>query len=129
MAFGTVMYAEDSFLTLGTIQRFGLVFLSMVLFSLTVFVFRRVVRKFDAKLRILTAITLFFLFVWLSPQIYYAYYQLIFDELPAQIVIKTPPSPFRLTKILLFQEMSLSGHSKALLGWVLIIMTIWPRKR
>lgn len=123
------MYAEDSFLTLSMIQRFGLVFLSMALFSLMVFIFRRVVRKSSAILRILTAIALFFLFVWLSPQIYYTYYQLIFDGLPVQIVIKAPPSPVRLGKILLFQEMTLSGHSKALLGWVLIILAIWPRKR
>lgn len=123
------MYAEDSFLTLSMIQRFGLVFLSMALFSLMVFIFRRVVRKSSAILRILTAIALFFLFVWLSPQIYYTYYQLIFDGLPVQIVIKAPPSPVRLGKILLFQEMTLSGHSKALLGWVLIILAIWPQKR
>ena len=122
------MYAEDSFLTLDAFQRVGLVFLSLILFSLTIFTFLCAAKKSGATLRILFATTLFFLFVWLSPQIYYTYYQLIFDGLPAQVVLKAPPSPARLGRILIFQEVTLSGHSKALLGWVLIILAVWPRK-
>jgi len=70
------------------------------------------------------AMSLFYLFVWLSPQAYYAYYLTVFDSLIWQNVIKPPPlgSVF---EILTFQgPATLSAHFKGLLGWALIMVAL-----
>lgn len=76
--------------------------------------------------RLLAALALFWLFVWLSPQIYYGYYLLIFDGLPIQSVIKLPPGPGHMVRLLTFtEEASLSRHGQGLLGWLLIASALW----
>ncbi|MEK6204819.1 MAG: hypothetical protein N2B02_04215, partial [Amylibacter sp.] len=69
------------------------------------------------------------LFVWLSPQLYYAYYIFIFKDLPIQLVIKAPPGIGPLVKILTLQNNTrLSDHSLAFLGWVLISLALLKQK-
>jgi len=72
------------------------------------------------------AILVFWLFVWLSPQLYYSYYCWIIPGLPWQPVIKVPPGPERLGALLSFQaRSSLADHSAGLLGWCLILCGIF----
>ncbi|SFJ78534.1 hypothetical protein [Jannaschia pohangensis] len=124
-----VTYGEDSFFTLSGGGQLGLALLSLILWALAVLLVWRLAR---GPIRgAVLALVVFVLFVWLSPQIYYAYYFLIFDDLPVQIVIKSPPGPGYLLRLLTFtQEASLSRHGQGLLGWSLLLVGVgrgWRR--
>jgi hypothetical protein len=117
------MYEGDSFYTLSGAGQVGLLILTLTLsvgiLALGFILMRR--RRFIICLCI--AAVLFFAFVWLSPQIYYAYYQVLFDGLPWQIVVKSPPGPATLWQLLSFSgDSTLSAHGQGLLGWLLIVM-------
>ena len=123
------MYAEDSFFTLSMAGRIGLVFLSTAL-TAAVFLLTglalRYARRLPAIKRVLAGVGvvtgLFWVFVWLSPQVYYLYYQVIFDGLPWQIVVGKPPGLGGLIDLLTFTAgETLSDHSKGVLGWVLAL--------
>ncbi len=123
------MYSQDSFHTLTGVQQIGLGAISMLLFLLFFYVLFQLTESRSLPKNLVIFCTMFFLFVWLSPQIYYMYYLLIFTGLPMQIVIHAPPTPWSLIKLLSFHEKaSLSDHSKAVLGWVLIAVVIIRRK-
>jgi len=132
------IYERDTFFELTLPGRAGLIMLSILLAFIVIYIafilYKHRPRQspgIDLGLRLLTAAILLWLFLWLSPQIYYLYYQAIFDGLPWQIVITTPPSIRDLGDILLFQNKnSLAEHSKAILGWILILgALIATRKR
>ena len=115
------MYAHDSFHTLTLLGKLGLVSLSLVLTAAIMLGAWRAMARVSVIPRIGVAVSLFYFFVWLSPQIYYGYYLILFDNLPLQIVIKAPPNPTQLIELLAFQgAATLSAHSLALLGWALI---------
>lgn len=79
--------------------------------------------------RVLLAIAAFWLFVWLSPQLYYLYYQMIFDDLPWQIVVKSPPGPANIAQLLSFTDRAtLSAHGQGLLGWSLMLTALFRRR-
>ncbi|MEL7257221.1 MAG: hypothetical protein AAFN80_05170 [Pseudomonadota bacterium] len=119
------MYTEDSFFTLGTGGQIGLALLSVCLFALCLALVFYLGRSWRRLPRIGLAIALFWAFEWLSPQIYYQYYILVFDGLPWQIVIKSPPSPERIAKLLLFShDPSLSAHGRGLLAWAMIAIAL-----
>lgn len=114
-------YDGDSFFTLSLMGQVGLAALSALLTALTIWLSWRIGRRRRLVTRILNALAGLYLFTWLSPQIYYGYYLMIFDGLPLQIVIQTPPSPSGVALLLTFQaNASLSDHGKGLLGWLLI---------
>lgn len=116
------MYAEDSFHTLNLAGRIGLVALSLGLAGLLVFASWRTAQRLGPAVGVAFACLLFFLFVWLSPQVYYFYYMTLFESLPWQTVIKLPPSPLKLLKLFAFQdEATLSAHGKGLLAWCLVL--------
>lgn len=116
------MYRHDSFFDLTPWGQVGLACLTVVL-SLTVLLIARLsLRNRTVGLRILGSLSLFWLFVWLSPQIYYLYYRLIIEDLPLQWVIWPPPSVIEPLELLFFQgPHSLSAHGRGLLGWSLIV--------
>ena len=122
------MYLEDSFFTLTAGARAGLLFLSGVLTALCFASVWRI-RSQRRYLGILLAIVLFYLFVWLSPQIYYVYYVAVFENLPWQIVVKDPPELSFLLRLLTFTDRSnLSFHGQGALGWGLILCALLPRR-
>ena len=122
------MYNDDPFFNLTMIGRGGLGILSAVLFMLLLgaafWSFRKIKLGQWAPVilvRLALALVLFWAFEWLSPQIYYQYFQLIFDGLPMQIVVKSPPSAAALYDLLTFSaKQTISYHSRAILGWALI---------
>jgi len=126
------MYNQDTFFQLSLLGQIGLTTLSLVLafavFFLTYIIFRKIRRInliIDLIIRLGIAVTLFWVFLWWSPQIYYLYFQLLIDNLPWQIVITNPLSPNDLSRFLLFQNTnSLAHHSKAVLGWAMILYAI-----
>lgn len=116
-------YAGDSFFTLTMGERAGLVVLSLTLWSGVVMLGRWLRGP-------IWAVVLFWGFVWLSPQVYYLYYQAIFDGLPWQIVVKAPPGPLDLLRLLAFRAAdNLSAHGQGLLGWSLIGAALWRYRR
>lgn len=126
------MYSGDSFFTLSMAGRVGLVCLSAVLvvaiFALARFAFRYVegvppVKRLLARIGI--AAGLFWAFVWLSPQVYYLYYQAILGGLPWQVVIGPPPALGTIVEQLGFAASdTLSDHSKGVLGWGLLAYAV-----
>ena len=116
------MYSEDSLFTLSLPGQIGLIALSVTLAAGLVYALRRSTAQQPLPVRIAIALMVFWGFVWLSPQIYYIYYRLIIDGLPAQWVIGRPPEMSRIAQILLFFEApTLAAHSQALLGWTMMI--------
>ena len=127
----TQVYTGDSFFTLSYAGQIGLAALSVFLSAFFIWLAVRITRKSGRLVRIIASLVLFVLFVWLTPQVYYAYYIMVFDDLPVQWVIKTPPSPAELGRLLIFAGSdNLSAHSKGILGWlILLIPQIVPQHR
>jgi hypothetical protein len=113
------MYDGDSFFTLSLFGQIGLAVLSLCLSGGTVWAMFYL--KAHWALRVLIALGGFWLFVWLSPQIYYLYYIAIIDGLPLQWVVRSAPSPSNILQFLTFRsDGTLSAHSQGLLGWAMI---------
>ncbi len=118
------MYAGDSFYSLSAAGQGGLVVLSTLL-ALAAVAFVLVLFRLSKSLslRMIAALAVFWVFLWLSPQIYYFYYQIILDDLPWQIVIGGPPNPVDLIEVMSFGgPATLAGHAKGVLGWTLFIL-------
>lgn len=115
------MYARDSFFDLSLAGQCGLVALSLLLSIAFLLVARLLLRTDAIWVRLLGALSLYWLFVWLSPQVYYEYYRLLIPSLPAQWVIWPPRTPAEALALLSLQgPHSLSAHGQALLGWSLL---------
>lgn len=119
------MYSGDTFFHLTVPGQIGLALLSLVLACATLWCFAKVSSRFGPVVKLLLAIVFLWLFVWLSPQIYYLYYWMIFGYLPMQIVIQNPPGPSELFNIITFTgASSLSQHSKGVLFWLMVVITV-----
>ena len=126
------MYDRDTFFQLSLPGQVGLALLSLGLAFIFIWMAHpayKTILPFSTSigmaLRFVIALFLFWLFLWLSPQVYYLYYQTIIENLPWQNVISYPPSVRELGQVLFLQNThSLSDHSKAILGWALILNAI-----
>ena len=121
------MYAQDSFFTLSVLGQIGLAVLSLclavgVLWAVVAFPGGRARRAVFAAI-------LFWLFVWLSPQIFYSYYRMIIPGLPVQSVIQYPPTPSHTLRLISFGgDTSLSAHSQGLLFWFAVFAALRKKK-
>lgn len=121
------MYEGDSFHTLSVGGQVGLIILTTLLSVLTILLSQRLSKNQPWAIKLLIAIAAFWLFTWLSPQVYYAYYWFLFEGLPIQIVVKSPQSPKRVVAFALFQEaQTLSAHGKGILFWLLVFANTNP---
>jgi len=119
---GLQLYQNDSFFGLSAWGQVGLVCISTGLFLFMIFTAWKLLRNRPIWLRILGALFLFWLFVWLSPQVYYMYYRMIIPDLPLQWVIKPPLNLLIVFEYLFFQgPQNMSAHSQGALGWWLIV--------
>ena len=124
------MYTQDSFFDLSPLGQVGLACLSLGLAVFTIWSAARVLRNRHIALRIIGALAFLWLFVWLTPQAYYQYYRVLIEDLPQQLVIRTPKTPVYLFQILSFQgPQNLSAHSQGILGWCLLIVPFLRRPR
>jgi len=115
------MYRDDSFFTLGLLEAAGLLVVT-VLLVLGMLALARRLRRGGLGRRLVAAAGLFWVFLWLSPQVYYVYYQLIFEGLPVQIVIGWPPGAETVLRRLVFAgPATLAAHGQGVLGWVLVV--------
>ena len=115
------MYGDDSFYTLNLIARLGLLAVSAALTLMLVLIACVCMRRQRGPVRVAIATLLFSIFVWVSPQIYYEYYQLIFNGLPRQWVIVSLPAFNDLLGLITFMgPQTLSAHTLGALFWILI---------
>lgn len=114
------MYGGDSYFLLSGVGQAGLAALSALLAVLAggfVLVFT------GPTMRMLAGLAVFWVFLWLTPQIYYFYYQIILDDLPWQIIVSLPLSPDAVLDRYLFRgPATLSNHAKGALAWALIAL-------
>lgn len=119
------MYDGDSFFSLTMAARFGLVLLSFGLAAMTAAAFIKITCRMAWPVRLLLASVFLWVFVWLSPQIFYLYYMALFDNLPLHNVVQSPPRPSQIMHLLSFTGKSvLSHHATGLLGWGLIVLAV-----
>lgn len=130
------MYAGDAFFTLGPLGQVGLLALSSALAALWLVVLSRLCARLPGRpwprvtLAGFAGFGAFALFVWLTPQIYYLYYQTLFTGLPWQIVVQAPPAPARLIALLRFEgPSSLAAHGQGALGWLLLVRAVQVAQR
>jgi len=122
-----MLYVNDSFSTLTTIQQVGLLLVSVVLLGLTLWGAHYAMKDKNLGLRLVIAALIFFCFLWLSPQIYYAYYQILWPDLPWQMIIKDPPSLSYMFELVTFSGRSTtSWHARGVVGVSLLILAIVP---
>jgi hypothetical protein len=120
-------FAEDSFFTLSLMERIGLLSLSLVLSAICIVLVYLI--PYWRPLRVFIAVVVFYLFVWLSPQLYYLYYIMIFDGLPWQMVVRMPPLLSDLFAVVFFvQSENLAKVSQAILFWLMIFAAIARRQ-
>lgn len=116
------MYQQDSFFDLTPWGQVGLACISLTLFVLMVFLTSRLLWRAPFWAQVLGASILFYVFVWVSPQVYYTYYRMVIPDLPLQWVIWPPPEPTKALKMLAFQwRDNLSAHGQGLLGWGMLV--------
>ena len=121
------MFAEDSFFTLTFWGGAGLLALSLTLAAAMIWIVSRFYGYWGT--RVLLALFLWYAFLWLSPQIYYQYYRLIFEGLPQQSVIQRHPDHHDIIWTLTFQAgATLSAYSQGILGWAMIAAAAIRRK-
>ncbi|MEL7133041.1 MAG: hypothetical protein AAGK77_11575 [Pseudomonadota bacterium] len=124
------MYDGDSFYTLTIWGQIGLALVSLLFAVIALAFTRLLVLRRPLIIRIPVWIVAFITFVWASPQGYYTYYRMIFDGLPAQSVIQSPPPPEEILALLTFSgPATLSAHSVGVLGWLMFFVTVWPQRQ
>jgi hypothetical protein len=122
------MYRDDSFFSLGLVEAALLLAVSGLMVWGLLLLARRLCVRGGLGRRLLWAGGLFWLFLWLSPQVYYLFYQLIFAGLPVQIVITWPPGAETVLRRLTFTgPATLSAHGQGLLGWALLVLAVRPQ--
>lgn len=123
------MYAEDSFFTLGMGGRIALVGLTLILSLLCLWLIWYMTEGIGRVARVLIAVGVFYLFIWLSPQVYYMLYWVIGDGLPLQWVVQSPPNPLKLFQLMTFTDRTtLSDHGQGVLGWLMIVTGLLQRR-
>lgn len=123
------MYENDSFLTLSIAERIGLVCVTLVLSAALILLFWLSIKRVNIWIRPMLALVFLYVFIWLSPQVYYLYYLLIFDFLEFKNVIHPPFNPLTLLNLLTFTESGkLADHGKSVLGWILILLSFLKPK-
>ena len=122
-----MFYNNDSFSTLTPSQQIGLLILSSVLWGLTLWGTHCLIKNKKMALRLIISGCIFFLFIWLSPQVYYAYYQILWPDLAWQIVIQSPPRITHLLELITFSgRATTSWHARGLVGASLLILAMLP---
>jgi hypothetical protein len=124
------MYSEDSFHTLSIYGRLAVLVLSMAMLAGLFAVSYILMKGRRGAARIVIAAALFWVFVWLSPQVYYTLYGFLFEGLPRQWVVGIPPTLDELLGLITFSgRQTLSAHGKGLLFWALVLLSLRLRFR
>ena len=125
-------YAGDSFWTLRTGGRLGVILISITGFALifTVLSLRPTMPKGSPVVRVLIrsllGVVIYSFLYSVSPQIFYTFYWFIFPDLPVQVVVSDAFNIARIAKSISLQTGgSLSDHLAGLGFWAILPFTIW----
>lgn len=126
-------YTDDTFFHLGPLAQAGLLTISVLLACATLYLVIRITRNLPWYFGLLLAALVFWAFEWVSPQVYYLYYWVIFDSLPMQWVIGWPPPLKETIQLVFFSgEDTISAHSRAALFWLLVLsvpgLKLYPKR-
>ena len=126
------VYADDTFFHLSLVGQVGLVLISLLLAAITLAGTWALTRRRGLVTRVLASLGVVVVFEWLAPQIHYLWYLVVIDGLPLQWVVPLYPQPAAAWQVLGFQlPESLSAHSRAALGWLVIATALaapWIRQ-
>ncbi len=118
------MYSEDSFYTLSTYGRLAVVAVSLGMFAALLVLGYVLAKARKGVVCIAIGMFLFWIFVWLSPQVYYTLYQFLFEGLPRQWVVGSPPMADELARLIIFSDrQTLSAHGQGVLFWALMLLS------
>ena len=122
------MFEGDSYLVLVAGGEAALAGLSGVLVFLAVAAVRLARRWVTASAAVpALGLVFWWVFVWLTPQVYYLLYMLLVEELGFAWVIGWPPGPDRLLELLTFQGRATKVDvGLGMLGWVMCLVA-FPR--
>ena len=122
------IYEFDSFFSLTPWERVGLFAVSLAFAAMCAGVVWMVCRGRVWPMRVVIALLVVWVFVWVSPQGYYAYYRMIFEDLPPRLVIPEVPTPWDMIGHMTFTgRATLSSHTKGILGWMLVGLALLRR--
>ena len=127
------MFESDSYFVLPLWAAAGLAIVSAVFAFLTLYSANHVHRRcpkwstgIAIALHSALALLVFWLFIWLSPQGYYAYYIAIIESLIWHNVIDWPPAPSDLILLVTFTgARTLAEISQGILAWLLIVQAFY----
>lgn len=122
------MYEGDTFFMLAAGGQWALAVLSATLAFVAIGSVRLARRQIDMRaVAPAIGIVLWWLFLWLTPQLYYLLYMALLDDLPLQLVVGWPPGAERMSELLLFRgKAALSDHALGTLGWAMLVASL-PR--
>lgn len=114
------LYTQDSFFALTVAGRMGLLVLSALLAAVTAAMCWWIAKGRRGPVRLFVGFAGFMAFVSLSPQTYYLYYMLLFENLPLQWVTRMPQGTELFSLLTFTGPANLSAHSQGALGWLLM---------
>lgn len=128
-------YPNDSFWDLGAFGRVGVLLISAVGLTL-IFLFLAWKSRFFRRLRrlpwglglaldLVAGLLIYAVLFSMSPQAYYALYQLVFPDLPSQIVVRHILSPRLFDIVGLRLGGSMSDHLAGIALWAILPFTFW----
>lgn len=119
------MCREDSFFALTMGHQVGLAVLSLTLAIGLLWCCWQIGRRSRWLTRALISLGAFVVFSWVSPQVYYTYYLMIFDDLPVEWVITWPPDMAKTVAEFTFTgRSSLAAHGRGVLGWLCVLIPL-----
>ena len=124
------MYAGDSLFTLSPSGQAGVLVIALILSVLTLTTAWLVMGQRSLLIRVAMAVLLLVLFVWASPQVFYEYYRVIIDGLPAQWVIFQRNPLVEAARYASFSgPATLSAHGQGALFWALMLLAVLRGRR
>ena len=115
------MYGKDGFFALTPHRQVGLALLSVVLCVLMVGLTRTFTRGWPWVVRLMLTLVLLWVFIWLSPQVYYSLQSLLSDDVPARWVIGMPPPLGKTLRVITFTgPADLTHHGQGALGLLML---------
>lgn len=116
-------YANDPLWTLGAAGAVGLVLLAGSLAIATLLGLARW-RPRRRGWAALGALAIFWVYLWLSPQIFYLYFLLLIEGLPLQWVARVPGPADTLRSLSFTGSGQISRHAEGVLGWLLFAVSL-----
>lgn len=123
------MSGAESFYALTPLGRIGLLTLSVALCVAMIFLTRVIVTGWPLIARVMLSLILLWAFIWLSPQVFFSFYSLFFDEVPKGWVVKGPPPIGMAIRVITFTgPADVMHHAQGALGILMVFSAIVAKR-